>query len=669
MREGSVQDVASAQAIVLLNFANGRQPDRELMEIAGVSGADFGTLASGADFGTLAAYRGAPYEPSGLARLFRPRMVEQKLAQERSYIFDALDEPMRHALAAAAANDTDSHVDTAHLGNTTGTNSALEVAHRLRTTAAGEPPSAADVSAAAARGLSAKAWVGIAVILLVAVAAAVMTAIFLPGWLVDPSQYVVPAGQPNAGAFDSVAASNALIAARAPTGVLAGAIIAAGAAATGLIVSDHNARLTRETNQLTRLRDEDTRRRDEDTRAHNTRLVEREQERADDDRFTTAIGQIGDTAASVRLGGLHALHRLAQQRPERRPTILDILSAYLRQPFHHPHHDAKSPDLDNPTWEPPPGHWQPKDTAARDERDAEAEVRRTALRLLTDLLPAANSSDPGPDINLQGAALVGNWNLFFKKVGEINLSAAYLGGHLQLDNVSILGSLMLEDGAGIGGSLELGEDASIAGNLMLGEGASIGHSLRAFSTSIAGSLVLGEGVSIGGDLHLEVGVSIGGSLVLRERASIGHNVWLGDRVHLGGFLQLGDHAQIGGSLQVGSGASVGGNLELADHAIICGSLDLWAGAHVDGGLELGNDATIGGHLALDRVASVSGGLGLGDRATIGGSLILREDAMITGGVRLGDGAEIGSVSAQSLIARTAELPDLVGPLLVPARAD
>jgi acyl-[acyl carrier protein]--UDP-N-acetylglucosamine O-acyltransferase len=489
-------------------------------------------------------------------------------------------------------------------------------------------PSAADVSAVAARGLSAGAWVTIVIILTVAVAAAIALWVLLPGWVVDPTDYKIAADQPNAGALDPAAASNARLAARAPTGVLAGAIVAAAAAATGLIVSNHNARLTRETNDLTR-------RRDENAVAHNNRLVEREQDRADDDRFTTSIGQLGNTAASVRLGGLHSLHRLAQQRSGRLPTILDILSAYLRQPFHHPDHDEKPPaEQDDPTREPSPKAWWPKDAAERDERDAEAEVRRTALRLLTDLLPDADSAGAGPDINLRAAAFVGGWRLIGKKLGTVDLTGAHLSGSMRLrKGASISGELVLGEGASIGGELALGEGASIGGELWLGEGASIG-----------GSLLVGEDVSIG-------------KLVIAGDARISGMLWLGEGASIGGDLQLGEGASIGGSLRLGKGASIGGDLLLGE------------GASIGGSLRRREGASIGGHLHLEEGASIGRALALAPGAKIGGTLRLEEGASIGRIVTLGEGASIGGIDAPSLAEHAEPGPlGLQGPLRIPAVA-
>jgi hypothetical protein len=49
--------------------------------------------------------------------------------------------------------------------------------------------------------------------------------------------------------------------------------------------------------------------------------------------YTKAVEQLGSDKAPVRLGGLYALERLAQDNPAHRQTIVDVICAYLRMPF------------------------------------------------------------------------------------------------------------------------------------------------------------------------------------------------------------------------------------------------------------------------------------------------------------------------------------------------
>lgn len=51
------------------------------------------------------------------------------------------------------------------------------------------------------------------------------------------------------------------------------------------------------------------------------------------DLYTKAVELLGSDQAPVRLGGLYALERLAQDNSDQQPTIASVLCAYLRMPF------------------------------------------------------------------------------------------------------------------------------------------------------------------------------------------------------------------------------------------------------------------------------------------------------------------------------------------------
>jgi len=87
--------------------------------------------------------------------------------------------------------------------------------------------------------------------------------------------------------------------------------------------------------------------------------------------YTRAVDQLGAEKAPVRLGGLHALERLAQTNPAQRQTIVDVICAYLRMPFASPGDQA-------------PGEDAPEDAHSRyEQRRQELQVRLTAQRILS----------------------------------------------------------------------------------------------------------------------------------------------------------------------------------------------------------------------------------------------------------------------------------------------
>jgi Pentapeptide repeats (9 copies)/Pentapeptide repeats (8 copies) len=123
--------------------------------------------------------------------------------------------------------------------------------------------------------------------------------------------------------------------------------------------------------------------------------------------YTHAVDQLGNDKAPVRLGGLHALERLAQNNPDQRQTIVDVICAYLRMPY-------------TPPEDTPPADDAPAEAHARYEnRRQELQVRLTAQRIL-----AAHFQPDAADA-------------FWDEIVELDLSEAHLyrldlsGCHIQ----------------------------------------------------------------------------------------------------------------------------------------------------------------------------------------------------------------------------------------------
>lgn len=95
------------------------------------------------------------------------------------------------------------------------------------------------------------------------------------------------------------------------------------------------------------------------------------------DTFAAAVTQLADPRPPLRLGGLYTLELIAQQEPDRRAAVVDVICAYLRMPW-----PANGDDLS---------------------------VRRGAQQILIrHLRPAAPATFwPGMSLDLAGAHLVG----------------------------------------------------------------------------------------------------------------------------------------------------------------------------------------------------------------------------------------------------------------------
>src|SRR5215472_14405650 len=64
-------------------------------------------------------------------------------------------------------------------------------------------------------------------------------------------------------------------------------------------------------------------------KAANTQLVINQQGQVTD-RYNAAITNLGSTSIEIRLGGIYALRRLMHDSPPDQPTIVAVLSAFVR---------------------------------------------------------------------------------------------------------------------------------------------------------------------------------------------------------------------------------------------------------------------------------------------------------------------------------------------------
>jgi hypothetical protein len=142
----------------------------------------------------------------------------------------------------------------------------------------------------------------------------------------------------------------------------------------------------------------------------------REATRLHTERFTTAVSQLGEESAAVRLGGVHALAGLADDAPTRelRQTCIDVLCAFLRLPY--------TAEMDLPA----------DDTDARHAYRALREVRHTVIRLIRDHLrlpPKHPHSWQGHDLDLTGVTFDGgDFSGAHFTGGTVSFSGAHFTG-------------------------------------------------------------------------------------------------------------------------------------------------------------------------------------------------------------------------------------------------
>jgi uncharacterized protein YjbI with pentapeptide repeats len=146
------------------------------------------------------------------------------------------------------------------------------------------------------------------------------------------------------------------------------------------------------------------------------RAEDREAARLFNERFGDAAGQLGHDNAAVRLAGVYAMARLADDWPAQRQTCVDVLCAYLRMPY-----------------QPDPGPDAPPDgqQAFRSLR----EVRHTVIRVITAHLQPDDSRTPtaqdwrGLSLDFTGTVFDG---------GSFN-GARFAGGTVSFDHARFAG--------------------------------------------------------------------------------------------------------------------------------------------------------------------------------------------------------------------------------------
>ncbi|WIN00251.1 pentapeptide repeat-containing protein [Actinoplanes oblitus] len=172
-------------------------------------------------------------------------------------------------------------------------------------------------------------------------------------------------------------------------------------------------------------------------------------ERRVTDLYTKAVEQLGSADAAVRLGGLYALERVAQNNPTQRQTVINVFCAYLRMPYTPP--AAMTPVPTGPVTELPLPRTEP--TASRDPR-LELQVRLTAQRILAThlTLPTDVTSEQvstltptavqpfwyGLDLDLTGAPLI-NWKLSRAHLRHADFTSATFSGDAVFSEATFTG--------------------------------------------------------------------------------------------------------------------------------------------------------------------------------------------------------------------------------------
>ncbi|WP_067971019.1 pentapeptide repeat-containing protein [Nocardiopsis trehalosi] len=288
----------------------------------------------------------------------------------------------------------------------------------------------------------------------------------------------------------------------------------------------------------------------------------REDTRLFNERFTDAYTNLGSEHAAVRLGAVHALARLADDAPEGREDlvqmVVDVLCAYLRMPY------APAPP------EPYPG----ADPDARDRQHAAAlefaalrEVRHTVVRVIVDHLRGGGRwrdrdydftgtrFDTGDFAN----ADFGSGEVVFARAVFTGDRVAFDGTVFGGDRTSFDGAVFEADEVTFLGAVCAGNRTSFNGAVFSAEHTSF-DGLDAHGNRLAfdGAVFTGARVSFGGAAFSGDQVSFNGTVFSADRTSFDRARFTGSWVSFGGAGFRGGHASFDGARFTGEWVSFGG---------------------------------------------------------------------------------------------------------------
>lgn len=209
------------------------------------------------------------------------------------------------------------------------------------------------------------------------------------------------------------------------------------------------------------------------------RLIEGDARRADAEqlaqRYTTAADQLGHDKAAVRLAGVYAMARLADDWWEQRKECIDVLCAYLRMPYE-------------------------TDPASDKHREGEQEVRLAIIDIIRDHL-----QDPGAPTT---------WCGYYLKFTGATFDGGDFGGAKFTSNVSFHGAKFTGEWVSFDGA------EFISGQVSFHEAELGGGSTRFRNAKFSGGEVLFEDAKFSGGMALFEGAEFSGGEVFFSRAEL-----------------------------------------------------------------------------------------------------------------------------------------------------
>lgn len=354
------------------------------------------------------------------------------------------------------------------------------------------------------------------------------------------------------------------------------------------------------------------------------RIAEGDAHRADAaqfaERYSTAAGQLGHEGPAVRLAGVYAMARLADDWVEQRQVCVDVLCAYLRMPY----------------------EWN---LESDQYRKGELEVRQTIIRVIRDHLqePLEQSSWSTCALDFTRATFDGGDFSGCRFRGSVSFADAdFVGDLISFDEAGFLDGVVTFHGARFGAGAVTFNDAQFQGGVVSFDEARLSGSALSFRGALlgAGDITFHHASLSGGTLTLDEARFVGGTVGF-DYAQFGNATVTFHRARLAdGSLAFRRARFTGGTLSFDHAHFTGGTLAL-DDAEFTGSTVSFYAARFDGGnvtFDYGQftDSTVtfhhgrfnGGTVSLGR-ARFSGGMVSFVRAQVNGGRVAFADAQFS----------------------------------------
>ncbi len=351
------------------------------------------------------------------------------------------------------------------------------------------------------------------------------------------------------------------------------------------------------------------------------------------DRFGSAAGQLGDDNSAVRLAGVYALTRLADDADaetdwQARQMCIDVLCAYLRMPYTPPQPAPRRSARRQLAAQRALARGDAEAATARDPHE-EQQVRATVIRVMAAHLHRdAAVSWSGHDFDVTGAVLDTDADF---------TGATFAGGRVSFSRATFSGGVVSFGVATFSGGHVSFSGATFSGGVVSFDEATFSDGDVSFTgATFLDCRVLFSGATFVG--HAQV--SFGGATFLG-----GAKVYFRQATFAGGEVSFNGGTVTSGAEVSFAGATFSGGLVLFNHAAVGGAEVSFSGAtFCGGGVYFGGATFSGGHVSFSGATFFGGRVHLtgvtfsGGEVSFNGATVSSGADVSFGGAKFSGGA-------------------------------